>query len=188
MRKIKYMVIMLLLFCSVSISASAKENENTLENELAYLRVAMQENIWSMLSEEQQENTKMLLLDAIKQEMGMEGKIIISYYEDSKTTAIRENSYVLFTDCRTIHINKATTMTPQQYVMCLSHEARHLWQSKYRDSKAIQFRENILNYDVRNIQYGNHDYYQYYFNQPVEVDARNFADYFYNLIYVEESN
>ena len=125
---------------------------------------------WDNMSFEERAEAIDKLADSVADDLGLENRPDVKYYQsdnpgDFGGYSASENA---------IYINANNMGDAAETADTIAHESRHCWQHEYAEKSdsplAQEFRENFDDY-VRP-----EDDYREYKNQPVEQDARNYAD------------
>lgn len=130
---------------------------------------AFEQNTWDNLSQVEKEQAVEKLRDSIAEDLQLENKPNISYYNNEDPGDY--GGYAASTN--TIYINRFNMGDATETADTIAHESRHCWQHEHADNpqneQDYQFKENFDDY-VR----PEDDFYEYQ-NQPVEADAREYA-------------
>ena len=125
---------------------------------------------WDKMSFEERAEAIDKLTDSVANDLELENKSDVKYYQSDEPGdfggySASENA---------IYINVNNMRDAKETADTIAHESRHCWQHEYAEKSdsplAQEFRENFDDY-IRP-----EDDYREYKNQPVEQDARNYAD------------
>lgn len=128
---------------------------------------------WTQLDEDEKWDAVLDLKEAIENDLYLTNDLGLAYYEGDNP--MYYGSY-LPQDCMIV-INRNLLDRPEQLVKTLSHELRHAWQEAL-----IRLPENEHDEFIRLLDFNNENYirpednYLAYRNQPMEIDAREYAD------------
>lgn len=124
---------------------------------------------WDNMSPQQQKEAVLALRDSIADDLGLQEKPEIKYYNNNDDTDFGGYS----PSENTIYINEHNMGDAKETADSIAHESRHCWQHEMADNsdspQAQAFKENFDDY-IRP-----EDDYRGYRNQPVEADAREYA-------------
>ncbi len=144
-------------------------NKFDISNETRESLASFEQNNWDNLSEVEKEKAVEKLRDSIAEDLKLENKPNIAYYNNDAPGDY--GGYAASTN--TIYINRFNMDDAAETADTIAHESRHCWQHERAENpqteQDYQFKENFDDY-VR----PEDDFYEYQ-NQPVEADARNYA-------------
>lgn len=144
-------------------------NKSDISDETRENLGAFEQNKWDNLSQVEKEQAVEKLRDSIAEELQLENKPNIAYYNNEDPGDY--GGYAASTN--TIYINRYNMGDAAETADTIAHESRHCWQHERADNpqteQDYQFKENFDAY-VR----PEDDFYEYQ-NQPVEADARDYA-------------
>ena len=144
-------------------------NKSDISDETRENLGAFEQNTWDNLSQVEKEQAVDKLRDSIAGDLQLENKPNIAYYNNEDPGDY--GGYAASTN--TIYINRFNMGDAAETADTIAHESRHCWQHERADNpqteQDYQFKENFDDY-VR----PEDDFYEYQ-NQPVEADARDYA-------------
>ena len=144
-------------------------NKSDMSNETCENLGAFEQNTWDNLSQAEKEQAVEKLRDSIAEDLQLENKPNVAYYYNEKPGDY--GGYAASTN--TIYINRFNMDNAAETADTIAHESRHCWQHERADNPQTEqdyrFKENFDDY-VR----PEDDFYEYQ-NQPVETDARDYA-------------
>lgn len=144
-------------------------NKSDISDETRENLGAFEQNTWDNLSQVEKEQAVEKLRDSIAEDLQLENKPNIAYYNNEDPRDY--GGYAASTN--TIYINRFNMGDAAETADTIAHESRHCWQHERADNpqteQDYQFKENFDDY-VR----PEDDFYEYQ-NQPVEADARDYA-------------
>lgn len=147
------------------------ENPFSLEECLRFF----DEDIFSSLSIEEKAFVCDLLCDAMAEKLGIYDKPVVGFFEDQN----RGNCGGYNAEANVIGINVYNIDDGDSIKDTIIHEMRHCWQHiraslplEYQNDEDLIFKQNFENY------INPEDNYRAYLSQPVEIDARAFAEAF----------
>ena len=144
-------------------------NKSDISSETRENLGAFEQNKWDNLSQVEKEQAVEELRDSIAEDLQLENKPNIAYYNNEDPGDY--GGYAASTN--TIYINRSNMGDAAETADTIAHESRHCWQHERADNpqteQDYQFKENFDDY-VR----PEDDFYEYQ-NQPVEADARDYA-------------
>ena len=147
----------------------AINNKSDVGNETLENLGAFEQSNWVNLSQAEKEKAVENLRDSIAEDLQLEQKPNIAYYNNESPGDY--GGYAASTN--TIYINRFNMGDAAETADTIAHESRHCWQHERADNpqteQDYQFKENFDDY-VR----PEDDFYEYQ-NQPVEADAREYA-------------
>ena len=124
---------------------------------------------WDNMSPEQQKEAVSELRDSVADDLGLQEKPTVKYYNNDDDTDFGGYS----PSENAIYINEHNMGDAKETADTIAHESRHCWQHEIADNsdnpQAQAFKENFDDY-IRP-----EDDYRGYRNQPVEADAREYA-------------
>ena len=124
---------------------------------------------WDNMSPEQQKEAVSELRDSVADDLGLQEKPTVKYYNNDDDTDFGGYS----PSENAIYINEHNMGDAKETADTIAHESRHCWQHDIADNsdnpQAQAFKENFDDY-IRP-----EDDYRGYRNQPVEADAREYA-------------
>ena len=124
---------------------------------------------WDNMSPEQQKEAVSELRDCVADDLGLQEKPTVKYYNNDDDTDFGGYS----PSENAIYINEHNMGDAKETADTIAHESRHCWQHEIADNsdnpQAQAFKENFDDY-IRP-----EDDYRGYRNQPVEADAREYA-------------
>ena len=127
---------------------------------------------WKDLSLEEKKACMEDLENSVADDLGLKEKPEIKYYSNDDP----EDYGFYDRDNNKIHINTNNISDGRETANTVAHESRHAWQQECaanpKTARDLQFKENLA--DGKYIRY--EDDKIGYFNQPVEVDARNYGE------------
>lgn len=131
---------------------------------------AFEQTKWDDMSIDERQEAVNNLADSVAEDLGLENKPDIKYYQSDEP-----GDYGGFSASENaIYINENQMDDAVETADTIAHESRHCWQHEYAEKsdtpQAREFRENFEDY-IRP-----EDDYRGYRNQPVEVDAREYAE------------
>ena len=125
---------------------------------------------WDNMSPEQQKEAVSALRDSVADDLGLQEKPDVKYYNNDDDTDFGGYS----PSENAIYINEHNMGDAKETADTIAHESRHCWQHEIADNsdspQAQAFKENFDDY-IRP-----EDDYRGYRNQPVEADAREYAN------------
>lgn len=125
---------------------------------------------WDNMSQEQQKEAVSALRDSVADDLGLQEKPDVKYYNNDDDTDFGGYS----PSENVIYINEHNMGDAKETADTIAHESRHCWQHEIADNsdspQAQAFKENFDDY-IRP-----EDDYRGYRNQPVEADAREYAN------------
>ena len=141
---------------------------------------AFEQNRWNGLSQSEREQAVVQLRDSIAEELGLENKPNVAYYNNEDPGDY--GGYAASNN--TIYINRFNMDDAAETADTVAHESRHCWQHERADNPQNEqdylFKENFEDY-IR----PEDDFYEYQ-NQPVEADARDYAQNVKNAIPISD--
>ena len=144
-------------------------NKSDISSETRENLGAFDQNKWDSLSQVEKEQAVEKLRDSIAEDLQLENKPNIAYYNNEDPGDY--GGYAASNN--TIYINRFNMGDAAETADTIAHESRHCWQHERADNpqteQDYQFKENFDDY-VR----PEDDFYEYQ-NQPVEADARDYA-------------
>ena len=144
-------------------------NKSDISDETRENLGAFEQNKWDNLSQVEKEQALEKLRDSIAEDLQLENKPNIAYYNNEGPGDY--GGYAASNN--TIYINRFNMGDAAETADTIAHESRHCWQHERADNpqteQDYQFKENFDDY-VR----PEDDFYEYQ-NQPVEADARDYA-------------
>ena len=144
-------------------------NKSDISDETRENLGAFEQNNWDNLSQVEKEQAIEKLRDSIAEDLQLENKPNIAYYNNEDPGDY--GGYAASNN--TIYINRFNMGDAAETADTIAHESRHCWQHERADNpqteQDYQFKENFDDY-VR----PEDDFYEYQ-NQPVEADARDYA-------------
>ena len=144
-------------------------NKSDISSETRENLGAFDQNKWDSLSQVEKEQAVEKLRDSIAEDFQLENKPNIAYYNNEDPGDY--GGYAASNN--TIYINRFNMGDAAETADTIAHESRHCWQHERADNpqteQDYQFKENFDDY-VR----PEDDFYEYQ-NQPVEADARDYA-------------
>lgn len=125
---------------------------------------------WDDMSIDERQEAVSNLAGSVAEDLDLENKPDIKYYQSDEP-----GDYGGFSAAENaIYINENQMDDAVETADTIAHESRHCWQHEYAEKsdtpQAQEFRENFEDY-IRP-----EDDYRGYRNQPVEVDAREYAE------------
>ena len=141
---------------------------------------AFEQNKWDNLSQVEKEQAIEKLRDSIAEDLQLKNKPNIVYYnlEDPGDYG----GYAASTN--TIYINRFNIDNAAETADTIAHESRHCWQHERAENpqteQDYQFKENFENYTRPELNF------EAYYSQPVEQDAREYAEQIKELIPASE--
>ena len=131
---------------------------------------AFEQNKWDNLSQVEKEQAVEKLRNSIAEDLQLENKPNIAYYNNEDPGDY--GGYAASTN--TIYINRFNMGDAAETADTIAHESRHCWQHERADNpqteRDYQFKENFDEYTRPE------ENFEEYLNQPVEKDAREYAD------------
>lgn len=128
-----------------------------------------EQNDWDSLSPEQQKEAITDLRDSISNDLELENKPDVKFYDNNDDTDFGGYS----PSENAIYINEHNMGDAAETADTIAHESRHCWQHERAENpqneQDLAFKENFDDY-IRP-----EDDYRGYKNQPVEADAREYA-------------
>ena len=159
-------------FNDIETSEQRSEISSELKNSLAFF----EQSKWDKMSLEERKLVASELAGKIVDELGVENRPEVKFYNNPDVTDFGGFSE----DENVIYLNEYNMSDAKGTADTIAHESRHCWQHEYvkkSDSLVAQeFRENFEHYrrPERN--------YEAYRNQPIERDAREYANAIVNNI------
>ena len=130
---------------------------------------SFEQSKWDNLSQVEKEQAVEKLRDSIAEDLQLENKPNVSYYYNESPGDY--GGYAASTN--TIYINRFNMDDAAETADTIAHESRHCWQHERAENPQTEqdykFKENFDDY-IR----PEDDFYEYQ-NQPVEADARDYA-------------
>ncbi len=137
---------------------------------------AFEQSNWDNLSQAEKEKTVERLRDSIAEDLQLENKPNIVYYDNERPGDY--GGYAASTN--TIYINRFNMGDAAETADTIAHESRHCWQHERANDpqteQDYQFKNNFDNYVRPELNF------EAYQSQPVEQDARDYAEQVKNLI------
>lgn len=131
---------------------------------------AFEQTNWDDMDLQERQEAINDLADSVAADLELENKPDIKYYQSDEPGDY--GGYSAYENA--IYINENQMDDAVETADTIAHESRHCWQHEYAersdDPQAQEFRENFEDY-IRP-----EDDYRGYRNQPVEVDAREYAE------------
>ncbi len=150
--------------------------ENTISSETRETLDAFVQGNWDNLSQTEKETAVENLRDNVAKDLQLENKPNIAYY--NKEDPGDYGGYAASTN--TIYINRFNMGDAAETADTIAHESRHCWQHERAENPKTEqdqrFKENFEDY-IR----PEDDFFEYQ-NQPVEADARDYAQEVKNVI------
>ena len=156
-------------------------NKSDISSETRENLGAFEQNNWDNLSQVEKEQAVEILRDSIAEDLQLENKPNIAYYNNEDPGD--HGGYAASNN--TIYINRFNMGDAAETADTVAHESRHCWQHERADNPQTeqdqQFKENFDDYTRPE------DNFEEYLNQPVEQDARDYAEQVRDLIPQEEA-
>ena len=144
-------------------------NKSDISSETRENLGAFEQNNWDNLSQVEKEQAVENLRDSIAKDLQLENKPNIAYYNNENPGDY--GGYAASNN--TIYINRFNMGDAAETADTIAHESRHCWQHERADNpqteQDYQFKENFDDYVCPE------DDYRGYRDQPVEADARDYA-------------
>ena len=144
-------------------------NKSDISSETRENLGAFEQNNWDNLSQVEKEQAVENLRDSIAKDLQLENKPNIAYYNHENPGDY--GGYAASNN--TIYINRFNMGDAAETADTIAHESRHCWQHERADNpqteQDYQFKENFDDYVCPE------DDYRGYRDQPVEADARDYA-------------
>ena len=144
-------------------------NKSDISSETRENLGAFEQNNWDNLSQVEKEQAVENLRDSIAKDLQLENKPNIAYYNNENPGDY--GGYAASNN--TIYINRFNMGDAAETADTIAHESRHCWQHERADNpqteQDYQFKENFDVYVCPE------DDYRGYRDQPVEADARDYA-------------
>ena len=145
-------------------------NKSDISDETRENLGAFEQNKWDNLSQVEKEQALEKLRDSIAKDLQLENKPNIAYYNNEDPGDY--GGYAASNN--TIYINRFNMGDAAETADTIAHESRHCWQHERADNpqteQDYQFKENFDDYTRPE------ENFEEYLNQPVEKDARDYAD------------
>lgn len=144
-------------------------NKSDLSSDLKESLENFNQEKWEQMSPEEKKEAITELRDSVANELGLQNKPDVIFYNVQDATdfggySAKENA---------IYINEYNMGDAHETADTIAHESRHCWQHERAENpqneQDLAFRKNFENYVSPS------DDYQEYKNQPVEIDARQYA-------------
>lgn len=144
-------------------------NKSELSSDLKESLENFNQEKWEQMSPEEKKESITELRDSVANELGLQNKPDVIFYNVQDATdfggySAKENA---------IYINEYNMGDAHETADTIAHESRHCWQHERAENpqneQDLAFRKNFENYVSPS------DDYQEYKNQPVEIDARQYA-------------
>lgn len=143
--------------------------KNDISNEVKDSLENFNQERWERMSPEEQKEAITELRDCVATDLELDNKPEVKFYDVPDSTdfggySVKENA---------IYINEYNMGDARETADTIAHESRHCWQHERAENpqteQDYEFKENFEDYVSPS------DDYQEYKNQPVEVDARQYA-------------
>lgn len=156
-------------------------NKLDISNETRENLTGFEQNNWDNLSEVEKEKAVEKLRDSIAEDLRLENKPNIAYYNNANPGDY--GGYAASTN--TIYINRFNMDDAVETADTIAHESRHCWQHERAENPQTEqdqkFKVNFENYIRPEINF------DAYCSQPVEQDARDYAEQVKDLINQKET-
>ena len=145
-------------------------NKSDISDETRENLGVFEQSKWDNLSQVEKEQAVEKLRDSIAEDLQLENKPNIVYYNNEDPGDY--GGYAASNN--TIYINRFNMGDAAETADTIAHESRHCWQHERADNpqteQDYQFKENFGDYTRPE------ENFEEYLNQPVEKDARDYAD------------
>lgn len=145
------------------------DQKNDISNEVKDSLENFNQERWERMSPEEQKEAITELRDCVATDLELDNKPEVKFYDVPDSTdfggySAKENA---------IYINEYNMGDARETADTIAHESRHCWQHEHAENpqteQDYEFKENFEDYVSPS------DDYQEYKNQPVEVDAKQYA-------------